>query len=268
MSERNRVELVLRYFLTLMIAFGLASHGWVRSAHADDAVGVFAAVSTKEALDKISEAYQASGGKKPRLVFASTAQLARQIHQGAPADIFISADKQWMEWAFERGAIDGKSMYEIAGNTLVMAVRTETENWALPRRILTEGRFAMADPSGVPAGRYAQQALKAMGIWEQAQPKAVYAENVRLALSLVARGEVDAAIVYKSDLEVEPRVRQAFEFNPKDHTPISIMMGVTTIGTSREVNGFFNYLRSDAAAEKFAEAGFVKIKAKRILPKR
>lgn len=198
------------------------------------ALGLFAAASLAEVLDAAIGRYADETGRAVRGVYAGSAQLARQIAQGAPADLFISADEAWMEWLDERGLIDAAARRTAAANSLVLiapASAPETppgtppgmpfvlERGADLAGRLQGGRLAMAEPE-VPAGRYGREALGALGLWPQVEDRLALGENVRAALALTARGETPLGVVYATDARAEPRVRVVAVFPPETHTPI------------------------------------------------
>ncbi len=216
---------------------------------------IFAAASLKDAMEEIALAFEVDTGDQLVLSLAGTSKLARQIDHGAPADIFISADRQWMNWLAERGHIAVSDQKNIAGNRLVLAARYETENWSDPVAMLTKGLAAMADPDSIPAGRYAKEALVKMGIWQDVFKIMVRTENVRIALSLVVRGEVETAIVYHSDVQSEVDVRAVYTFDKRYHTPIQYPAGIIK-GARGGARTVLDYLTSPAARNIFKRNGF------------
>ena len=148
-------------------------------------------------------------------------------------------------------------MFDLAGNRLVVAVRNEVENWADLEALLTDNRFAMAEPDTVPAGRYARQALQNRGIWEQASRQAVFGDNVRTTLRRLARGEVTSAIVYGTDAAIEPRVRPFFVFPSAAHDKITYWAAATGQAPSAQALEFVSFLKGADAGRVFAESGFV-----------
>ncbi len=212
----------------------------LHTAHAR--VLVFVPASMTDVMHALAEVHEKAGGDEVVLSMASTSQLARQLDAGAPADVFLTADEQWMDWALQRDLVSPDTITTFAGNTLVVAVRREVENWADVDAMLTSERFAMAEEEAVPAGRYAKEVLVTRGLWEQAQHRAVRAENVRTTLRLVARGEVDAAIVYRTDVNVEPETRVAFTFPQSDHAPIRYFASLTA-GCRRDGAGLHRFSR-------------------------
>ncbi|MBN8553044.1 MAG: molybdate ABC transporter substrate-binding protein [Caulobacterales bacterium] len=194
------------------------------------ALSVFAAASLTEALDAALAEFESQTGLETQAVYAGSAQLARQIQNGAPADLFISADAEWMDWLEARGRIDVAARHTLAGNRLVLISPASgdtrrldlTPGPALSRRFLarlSDGRLATAEPE-VPAGRYGRQALTALGLWTSLEPHLAPAENVRAALTLVARGEAELGIVYQTDAIAEPNVAIVAEFADDLHSPI------------------------------------------------
>ena len=239
-----------------LLAFIVSTALFSRSAFSEKLI-VFAPASMSDVLTDIARSYEDQSGDEVVLSFAGTQQLARQLDAGAPANYFITADKQWMDWVQKRGRIDGESLKVIAGNRLVLAVRNEVENWADVNGLLTESRFAMAEPDSVPAGRYTKQALESRGIWEKAKAKAVFGENARITLRRLAMGEVTSAIVYGTDVAVEPDVKTLFVFPPVTHETIAYWGGYVPPDKSESALAFANFLSGDKAGAIFAKAGFL-----------
>ena len=191
---------------------------------------VFAAASLQEAIDAALAAFSGSGGSEAGAVYAGSSQLARQIDQGAPADLFISADQDWMDWLQARDRINAAARRNIAGNRLVLVAPTSGDTAPMDLTVgpdlagkvlarLGDGRLATAEPE-VPAGRYGREALTALGLWETLEAHLAPAENVRAALALVARGETPLGIVYATDAHAEPSVTVVAEFAANLHSPI------------------------------------------------
>ncbi len=181
----------------LVSDFGAGTHGKDRTG-CTEKLTVFAAASMKDAIERAAGEYQAAGGDEVVVSFASSSVLARQIEAGAPADVYISANTDWMAYLVERDLVRADSETIIAGNNLVIAAAEGTDPVDSPDALLDQ-RFAMGDPSHVPAGKYARTALENLGLWKDVEKNAVFGENVRVALELASRGEVKAAIVYGSD---------------------------------------------------------------------
>ena len=196
---------------------------------------VFAAASLKTALDAIAAGWRSGDGGQATISYAASSTLAKQIENGAPADLFISADEDWMDYLEQRRLIDPKTRADLLGNSLVLiapADRAEqvTIGPGFPlAAMLGDGRLAIADPVAVPAGRYAKAALTTLGVWRQLAGRVAAAENVRAALLLVARGEAPFGIVYRTDAAAEPAVRIAAAFPPESHPPIVYPMALTAV---------------------------------------
>ncbi len=229
------------------------------TTHAKDDPAVFAAASLRDLLEDAAADFAHAGGGRVRLVFAASSVLARQIDAGAPASLFLSADEEWMDWLAERGAIDPAAVRIIAANSLVVARGDGSQPAQTLAEMLTSGRFAMGDPNHVPAGRYAAAALERMGIWDMVRPHAVFSENVRVALEFLRRGEVDAAIVYSSDMTVAPELVKAYEFPDGSHAPIRYAAVLVPGGDGR-VAGFLEYLTGEQGQELFAKYGFLPVR--------
>ncbi|WP_244914569.1 molybdate ABC transporter substrate-binding protein [Pandoraea apista] len=223
---------------------------------------VFAAASMKDALDDLSAAYTKETGKKPVLVYGASSTLARQIEKGAPADVFISADQDWMDYAQKHDLIDTTTRRNLLGNELVLiAPATTTGDIDLKPGIdldakLGNGKLAMGDPAHVPAGLYGKAALEKLGIWTKVQGKVAAADNVRNALLLVARGEAPYGIVYKTDANAEKRVRIAGTFPADSHAPIVYPVAVTKQANRADADPFYKFLQTPAAQATFQRFGF------------
>lgn len=187
---------------------------------------LFAAASLKPALEEISALPEAKAIGEIKASYAASSALARQIDAGAPADIFISADLEWMDWLAERGKVATATRFELVRNELVLvAPRASQLEFTLDaktdlRAALGDSRIALAEPGSVPAGKYAKAAFEKLGLWTQLEDKYVAAENVRAALALAARGEVPLAAVYRSDAVSEASVRVISVFPAGSHPPI------------------------------------------------
>jgi len=227
--HRRRASLVVFAAALLMAAAPLAGR-----AQGVEPLTVFAAASLTDALRTQAVAWQARGNPAPRLSFAASSALARQIEQGAPADLFLSADEPWMDYLQSRDLIVPASRVSPLGNTLVLiapttgaaavALSRDTDLSALLGR---QGRLATGDPAHVPAGRYAQAALEWMGQWQALAPRLARAENVRSAMLLVERGEAPLGIVYGTDAAASRHVRVVGTFPPASHPPVTYPFAVT-----------------------------------------
>jgi len=222
---------------------------------------IFAAASLKPALDDLA-AHGALGKPAPRLVYAASSALARQVEQGAPADIFISADEAWMDDVAAHDSLAAATRRDLLGNALVLvAPRASNAQVDLshPQSLLHAlgpGRLAIALPKAVPAGRYASEALHALGLWNALQPKLAMSRDVRAALELVAMGECPLGIVYRSDAVSEPRVRVVATFQPSSHAPIVYPAAIVHGHDNAASRTLFDALQSSTAAAVFRHYGF------------
>ncbi len=224
-------------------------------------VTVFAAASLKSAVDDIDARLLTPAGHATRLTYAGTPALARQIEAGAPADLLIAADEQWMDHLQAGGHIDAASRLTLVGNALVLVAPAAADTAAVSlsapdlRKLLQSARLAIADPATVPAGRYARQALEHLRLWEAVRDRLAPHENVRAALALVARGEAPAGIVYASDAADEPRVRVVARIPDDSHTPIRYSAAAVT-GAASGALDVLRLLASPEARAIFLRHGF------------
>jgi len=225
------------------------------------AVTVFAAASLKNALDAVADAFQKDTGLRVAISYAASSALARQIEQGAPADVFISADLDWMDYLQARNLLRPETRRNLAGNRIVLvAPAAEARNVELKPGALAAtlggGRLATANVSSVPAGKYGRAALEHLGLWSEVAGRLAEAENVRAALTFVARGESPLGIVYESDARAEPKVKVVARFPETSHTPILYPAALTR--TARpEAAGFLQALRTPAGTAILAREGFI-----------
>jgi molybdate transport system substrate-binding protein len=226
-------------------------------------VTLFAAASLTNALDEALAAYAVTSGVKARTNYAASSALARQVEQGAPADIFLSADEPWMDYLAARKLVEPATRASRLSNRLVLVVpSTNPMNVAiapgfnLAGLLGASGRLSTGDPSNVPAGRYAQQALTKLGVWGIAEPRLARADNVRAAMVLVERGEAPLGIVYATDAAVSSRVRVAGVFPADSHAPISYPFAIVAGRGRPEVRALFAHLLGGEAAAVFRKHGF------------
>ena len=230
---------------------------------------VFAAASLTDSLQKISDAYTRSTGVPVKLSFAASSALAKQIEAGAGADVFFSADQEWMDYLQQRRLIDAASRTDVLGNRLALVAPADSTvavrlgpRAPLLAALSASGRLAAGDPDSVPAGKYAKAALTSLGLWEAIAPRLVRAENVRVALMYVARGEAPLGMVYATDAAIEPRVRIVDLFPESSHPPITYPAAATAVARPHAAQ-YLAYLRSSAAREIFKEAGFSEVRAQK-----
>jgi len=249
----------MRRFAAALLALTLCAA--LDPARAAEPVYVFAAASLKGALDEVASAWP---GPRPVLVYGASSRLAQQIERGAPASIFISADRQWMDYLAARGAIVPESRRELLGNRLVLiAPRASAVHLKIAPDMplaaaLGGGRLALGDPAHVPAGIYARAALEKLGLWDSVKGRLAPAEDVRAALALVARGEAPLGIVYATDAAAEPAVRVVDRFDPSLHPPVVYPLALAK-GADSAARDFAGYLRSDAATRIFIRYGFTPV---------
>lgn len=224
-------------------------------------ITVLAAVSLTDVLQEIAGEFKTETGISVRYSFAASSALARQIESGAPADVFVSADLEWMDYLQQKSLIDAASRLNIAGNELVLiapaasAIALEIAPSFALAAALGDGRLAIADPSSVPAGRYALAALTALGVWSSVEHRLVPAENVRAALAYVSRGEVPLGIVYRTDALVDPKVRVVDTFPAGTHAPIVYPAAATGRGLEMATK-FLEFLAGARAREILRRHGF------------
>jgi molybdate transport system substrate-binding protein len=229
-------------------------------------VTIFAAASLQTALNAVSAEWRRETGKSATFSYAASSALARQIEQGAPADLFASADLDWMDWLQARRLIRPETRRTLLGNSLVLiAGRDWTGDLAIGpgfglAAALGESRLALANPQAVPAGKYAQQALTSLGVWDRVGPRVAGADNVRAALALVARGEARFGIVYETDARTEPRVRVVGRFPADSHPPILYPVALTAGAAHPDAAAFLAYLGGPAATRIFEAEGFAVIR--------
>ena len=227
---------------------------------------VYAAASLKTAMDEVLATYKAQGGGNVTAAYAASSALARQIEAGAPADIFISADQEWMDYLAKAGLIQTDSRFTFLGNQLVLVMeRSQAKRLTIDGNLditaLLDGkRLAVGDVNAVPAGRYAKAALTKLGLWDKVSDKLAPAENVRAALALVARGEAAAGIVYATDARVEPGVAIVGVFPADSHPPIEYPVALVK-GTDAAATGpLLDFLRSEEGRRHFTNQGFTVLK--------
>jgi molybdate transport system substrate-binding protein len=223
---------------------------------------VFAAASMKNALDEADAAYKAAGGSAVTASYASSSVLAKQIEQAAPADVFISADSDWMDYVATRNLIKLDSRANLVANRLVLIAPKTSDarieigpNFPLAAA-LGEGKLSMGDPGSVPAGLYGKAALTKLGVWEQVRTKVIGAENVRSALAFVSRGEAPFGIVYETDAKIDPGVRIVAVFPENSHDPIVYPVAITQQSHHDEAGKYLAFLKSDIARAIFQKYGF------------
>ena len=255
MNGRGSWRLLIAAVLGLVLAAGPASAQ-------GRAPLVFAAASLKTALDDVAAQWQRETGKKTVISYAASNTLIRQIEQGAPADIFISADLDWMDYAQRNNLIDAQTRANLLGNRIVLVAPKEaaiTVNIA-PRfdlaAALKGGRLAMGNVDAVPAGKYGKAALEKLGAWDGVKDRIAQSDNVRAALLLVSRSEAPLGIVYRTDAAADPAVKIVGTFPEDSHPPVIYPAALTRASTNPDAKAFLSYLRSPAARPAFERQGF------------
>jgi molybdate transport system substrate-binding protein len=251
---------VLPFRLGLPLALVMSAVLMPRPAAADDLL-VFAAASLKTALDEAAASWNRRPEADVTISYAGSSVLARQIQQGAPAEVFISASVEWMDLLEDEGLIDTPSRRDLFGNRLVLiahlpdATPVELGPGLDLAALLGDGRLAMALVDAVPAGIYGREALTSLGAWDAVAPMVVQTDNVRAALALVARGEAPYGIVYATDAAAEPGVTMVGTFPETSHAPI-VYPAATTASAPPDAEAFLDFIASDAARPVFAAQGF------------
>ncbi len=224
---------------------------------------VFAAASLTDAMKDVSALWVKAGHQEPRLSFGSSSTLARQIEQGAPANVFSSADEQWMDYLVKKNLVALDTRHSILGNDLVLIVPathpvhvTIGPGFDLAALLGPNGRLATGDPAHVPVGIYAEQALKKLGLWDMAEPRLAAAADVRSALLLVERGEAPVGIVYGTDAAVSKAVSIAGVFPDNSHDPISYPFAAIRSGDTPDARAFLAFLTTPAARQVWISRGF------------
>ena len=232
------------------------------SSVAAEKVTVFAASSLTNAMNDVVSAYEQKAGVKPTVSYASSSALARQIAQGAPANIYVSANEKWMDYLSGQGVIDDATRKPLLHNSLVMVAPIDyshqvTLNASFDLSQALEGtRLAVGDPNHVPAGIYTKEALENLGLWKQAERLLARANNVRGALLLVERQEALLGVVYKTDAMISKKVKIVSQFPADTHTAISYPVAMVEGRQNKSAKAFYDFLSSEEAAAIFTEYGF------------
>jgi molybdate transport system substrate-binding protein len=228
----------------------------------DQSITVFAAASMKNALDDVDAAYTKKSGVKVVASYAASSALMKQIEQGAPADVFVSADLHWMDYGSQKKLIKDNTRVNLLGNKLVLIAAKDSKisNVTIGpgfdlAKLAGDGRVATGDVKSVPVGLYAKAALEKLGAWAAVEPKMAMTDNVRAALILVARGEAPLGIVYETDAKVEPGVKIVGAFPDNSHDPIIYPVAETT-DAKPAAAPYLAFLRSQGAKSIFEKYGF------------
>ncbi|MEC4729037.1 molybdate ABC transporter substrate-binding protein [Shewanella sp. D64] len=230
---------------------------------AEEKVIVFAAASLTNALTEIGQKFDQLHHSETVFSFASSSTLARQIAQGAPAQVFLSANQKWMDYLIDNDAVSRDSKVTLLKNSLVLIAPnlaspldiTISKDWDLNKN-LANGRLAVGDPDHVPAGRYAKQALSNLNLWQQAEPLLARASSVRSALALVERGEAPLGIVYSTDAQLSKAVVLVDTFPENSHNPIEYPLALVNNQPTEGAKAFYQYLQTQDAKAIFSKYGF------------
>jgi molybdate transport system substrate-binding protein len=223
---------------------------------------VFAAASLTDVLERAGKEYTQQGGVEVKFSFAATSALAKQLESGGRADVFVSADQEWMDYLDQRNIIDKGSRADLLGNKLVLIAPADSRaqiklapGAPLLKVLGDDGKLATGDPDSVPVGKYAKAALTSLNLWDAVQPRIARADNVRVALMYVARGEAPLGIVYATDVAAEPKVKVLDTFPATSHPPITYPIAATKVAQPA-AKSFIAFLRGPAARVTFEKAGF------------
>lgn len=260
---QQSIGIMRRAVLAGMALLWTAFAGPALAAEASPTVRVFAASSLTESLKAIGAQYTAETGVPVSFSFAASSAIARQIETGAPADLFFSADTDWMDYLQARSLIRASTRRNLLGNRLVLIAPASSSlhlkigpNFPLAQALGRGGRLATGDPDSVPVGRYARSALINLGVWNEVADHLVRAENVRSAMVFVSRGEVPLGIVYQTDALVDPKVRVVDVFPAKSHLPIIYPAALTTRASSGAAD-FLVYVSGPKGQAIFRKYGFI-----------
>jgi molybdate transport system substrate-binding protein len=265
MRRRTHFWLVIAATMWLLLAAAvLRPTAGVAAAAPEDSgtVLVFGAASLTNVLEDLESSFTAKTHVPVKSSLAASSVLAKQIEAGAPADVFFSADLEWVNYLEQRKLLKPGTRHDVVGNSLVLIAPADSTislkigpGVDFNRALGSQGKLATGDPDSVPVGKYAKAALQKLGVWDQVSTRIVRAENVRAALAFVARGEAPLGIVYKTDALAEKKVRIVAEFSPDTHPPIRYPIALTLHGGAA-AQQFVDFVRSSAASGIFRQYGF------------
>jgi molybdate transport system substrate-binding protein len=247
---------------TAALLIGVSSFTGPALAQSKELV-VFAAASLKTALDEAAANWVKESGKPaPKISYAASNALAKQLEQGAPADLFLSADLDWMDYAQQKNLIVKESRVSLLGNRIALIAPSDAKTTVTLApgvdlsAALGPSRLAMGNVDSVPAGKYGKAALEKLGGWDKVKDKIAQADNVRAALLLVSRGEAPLGIVYTTDAAADPKVKVIATFPEDTHPPIVYPVAITKDSANPDAQGFLIYLRGNGAKASFEKQGF------------
>ena len=252
--------------LATAVIAALWSAAFSVSAAAAEKLTVFAAASLKNALDAANAAWTRESGKEAVASYAASGALAKQIENAAPADIFISADLDWMDYLAKKNLIKADTRTNLLGNRIVLVAEKDKAKPVEIKQgfdlagLLGDGKLAMGEPKSVPAGKYGMAALEKLGVWTSVETKVAGAESVRAALALVSRGEAPYGIVYQTDAAADKGVAIVGTFPAESHPPIIYPVAILAESRSPDAAAYLDFLKSDKAAAFFTAQGFTVLK--------
>jgi molybdate transport system substrate-binding protein len=235
-------------------------------AAAAEKLTVFAAASLKDALDAANAVWAKESGKEAVVSYAASGALAKQIENAAPADIFISADLDWMDYVAKKKLIKADTRFNLVGNRIVLVAEKDKAKPVEIKQgfdlagLLGDGKLAIGEPKSVPAGKYGMAALEKLGVWKSVETKVAGVESVRAALALVSRGEVPYGIVYQTDAAADKGVAVVGTFPPDSHPPIIYPIAILAESENPDATAYLDFLKSDKAAAFFTAQGFTTLK--------
>ena len=260
---RSKLVLAIAFLTFALVSVAHAAEG---GAGGGRSIIVFAAASLTDAVGEIDQAYSAKTGIEVKASFAASSALARQIESGARAEVFFSADEDWMDYLAQRDLLQPGTRHEVVGNRLVMIAPVDSTakidirpGFSVASVLGDNGRIATGDPDSVPVGKYARAALTRLGAWDAIAPRLVRAENVRAALAYVARGEARLGIVYSTDAQAEKRVKVVGIFPADSHPAIRYPIAATTAATA-DGTQYVDFVRSKQSQAIFRKYGFEPVK--------
>jgi molybdate transport system substrate-binding protein len=254
---------MFKWLKALAVTMAVAAAAYTPPAAAQDkSITIFAAASMKNAVDEVNAAFTKATSIKVVASFAASSALMKQIEEGAPADVFASADLDWMDYGSQKKVIKDDTRVNLLGNKLVLIAPKDSKinTVSIVRGfdlagLIGDGRIVTGDVRAVPVGKYAKAALEYLGVWASVERKFAMVENVRAALTLVARGEAVLGIVYETDAKVEPNVKMVGAFPAESH-PAIVYPVALTVNAKPEAAQYLAFLRSQAAKSVFEKYGF------------
>jgi molybdate transport system substrate-binding protein len=261
LGKARRIRLAVATML--LAGIGLGAFGGGAMAAQKNLV-IFAAASTTNAISEIGKLYEARHPVNVQTAFASSSTLAKQIANGAPADVYLSANIKWMDYLAQKKAIDKRSRFDLLGNRIVLVVPAQSPiksidvkpGMHLAAVLGKDGRLAMGNPAHVPAGIYGKQALVTLGLWDQVKDRLAPMKDVRAALAMVERAETPVGLVYATDAAITKKVRVVGTFPADSHPPIVYPVAAVTGGKTKAAASFLKFLKSPQARAVFEKYGF------------